>query len=411
MAQRSILFVDDDPSLLAGLQRSLRPMRSEWKMEFVSSGQSALEALARTSFDALVTDMRMPEMNGAQLLELVRTSYPHTIRFVLSGQSDRETALRTVTPAHQYLAKPCSTEELRQKLVAALALKDLLDSSILKDVVSQIKALPSPPTLYHNLVRKLESECSTEEIGRIIEDDVSMTSKVLQLVNSAFFGLSCRVSRPGHAVALLGTDTLRSLVLSIGIFSQLKFDAACQEDIGWLWRHSVSVSRMSHKIAGIRKLDARAADDSFSAGLLHDIGKLVMISERTSDWKNIVELVETEHIDLGEAEHRVIGCSHAQIGAYLLGLWGLPGTIVEAVAWHHNPSQSPVAQFSPLAAVHFADYYHASLDPFRAHEAIALDSTFQEICGPAADEPRYRATCEELFNTTKDSLSNEQEFG
>jgi putative nucleotidyltransferase with HDIG domain len=400
MPQRAILFVDDDPMLLAGLQRSLRPMRSEWAMEFVTSGKSALEKLACSPFDVVVTDMRMPEMDGAQLLEQVRTAHPQTIRFVLSGQSDREAVLRTVAPAHQYLAKPCSADELRQKLATALALKDLLESSNLKNVVSRIKSLPSTPALYWNLLKKLESECPVDDIGAIIERDVAMTSKVLQLVNSAFFGLGHCVSSPAQAVALLGTDTIKSLVLSIGIFSQFSFGSACQREADWLWQHSVATSRMARKIAQMGGLDARAADDSFAAGLLHDVGKLVIMTERISDWKTTVATVETEKISFWSAEQKVLGCNHAQIGAYLLGLWGLPGTIVEAVAWHHNPSDSPIVRFSPLATVHLADYYHTSLEPFRPHEPAGLDAPFLRCCGLEESKPQFRTACEKLLQET-----------
>lgn len=243
-----ILFVDDDEMLLNGLRRALRPMRSEWTMEFVSSGAAALECMVHFAFDAVVTDMRMPEMSGAQLLEQVRLDHPQTIRFVLSGHSDRESILRSVNPAHQYLAKPCAIDELRQKLTQALALRDLLESSTLKKLVSQIESLPCTPDLYLQLRDRLESpRCSVADIGQIIERDMAMTSKILQLVNSAFFGLGRHISCPADAVSVLGTDAVKSLVLSIGIFAQ--FTACSPQDVDWLWKHSMATSRMSKKIA------------------------------------------------------------------------------------------------------------------------------------------------------------------
>ncbi len=394
MPMRRILFVDDDAMLLNGLQRALRPMRSEWTMEFAAGGAAALERMAQFPFDAIVTDMRMPEMSGAQLLEQVRLRYPRTIRFVLSGQSDRESILRAVIPAHQYLAKPCAIDELRQKLSQALALKDLLENSTIKELVSQIKALPCMPDLYLQLREKLESPaCSVADVGQVIERDMAMTAKVLQLVNSAFFGLGHRISSPAQAVLVLGTETIKSLVLSVGIFSQFTTVDYLQRDIDQLWNHGIATSRMSQKIAQLGGLDKQTIDDCFTAGLLHDVGRLILMTQRGFEWKKIGKMAESESIALWDAEYRVLGCGHAELGAYLLGIWGLPSTIVEAVAWHHNPSDSPVMQLSPLAAVHIADCIDIALAPCKTADCGSLDSNFLARCGLTEGVERWTDVC------------------
>ncbi len=187
---KRILFVDDEPMLLQGLQRSLRSMRQDWEMAFVKGGNEALEAIDKQPFDIVVTDMRMPGMDGAQLLEEVKRRSPQTLRMVLSGQSDRETILRAINPTHQYLSKPCEGEELKARLLRAFALRDLLENSELKDLVSRLHSLPSLPSLYFELSGELSSdEPSLAKIGKLISADMAMTAKILQLVNSAFFGL------------------------------------------------------------------------------------------------------------------------------------------------------------------------------------------------------------------------------
>ena len=387
-----ILFVDDEDMLLNGLRRALRPMREEWTMEFVSSGAAALESMDQVAYDAVVTDMRMPAMSGAQLLEQVRLRHPQTIRFVLSGQSDRESILRTVSPAHQYLAKPCAIDELRQKLTQALALRDLLENSTLKQLVSQIKSLPCTPDLYLQLRDRLDSpRCSVADIGHVIELDMAMTSKVLQLVNSAFFGLGGRISSPAEAVFVLGTEAVKSLVLSIGIFAQ--FTAGSPQDVDWLWKHSIATSRMSKKIAQLGGLDKQSIDDCFTAGLLHDIGMLILMTQRSVEWDKIGKLAEAENTTLWDAEYKIIGCSHAELGAYLLGIWGLPSAIIEAVAWHHHPSVSPVSQLSPLAAVHLADCIHLSVDPFKTYDCGSIDDSFLAKCGLKDRKEKWISAC------------------
>src|SRR5580658_4320206 len=184
---KRILFVDDEPMILQGIQHSLRGMRAEWEVELAGSGAQALETMERTPFDVVITDMRMPGMDGAQLLDLVKARFPRTVRIILSGQSDRETILRSVGPSHQYLSKPCDLDELKQRLIRALALR-------------------SPET-------------PIAKIGDLIAQDMGMCAKVLQLANSAFFGLSCHISNPRQAVSLIGAENLQALVLSVQVFS------------------------------------------------------------------------------------------------------------------------------------------------------------------------------------------------
>src|ERR1035441_7170018 len=218
---KNLLFVDDEPRVLLGLQRQLRVMREEWQMDFVESGPKALEFFATSPVDVLVTDMMMPGMDGAQLLTEVMNRYPNTVRLVLSGHADREAVLRLVGPAHQYLSKPCNADELRTAITRALAIRDLLASQQLKQLASRIDSLPSLPASHAELTQELRKpEPSVERVADIISKDIGMTTKILQLVNSSFFGLSQPASNVLEAVMYLGLATIRALVLSTQVFSQ-----------------------------------------------------------------------------------------------------------------------------------------------------------------------------------------------
>ncbi len=144
---KNLLFVDDEPRVLQGLQRQLHGMRHEWDMHFVENGAAALEYMAREPVEVIVSDMLMPGMDGAQLLGEVLLRHPHTVRLVLSGHADREAVLRLIGPAHQYLSKPCNAEELRAAIARALALRDLLANDQLKQLASKVKSLLSTPTV------------------------------------------------------------------------------------------------------------------------------------------------------------------------------------------------------------------------------------------------------------------------
>jgi len=331
---KKILFVDDEPMVLNGLQRMLRPLRTQWEMTFVESGKKALEVLAATPFDVVVSDMRMPGMDGAQLLTEVKRLYPQIVRLILSGHSDKEMILRSVGPTHQYLAKPCDTETLKNTVARACALRDLLSDEPLKRLVSRMESLPSLPHLYAEIMNELQSpDSSIQKVGEIIAQDVGMTAKILQLVNSAFFGLRRHVSNPSQAASLLGLETVKALVLSSQVFSQFEEKTLTGLRLEALWSHSLAVGALARRICIQQSAPLKVTDDAFLAGLLHDAGKLVLAANVPEHYIQALTLASQRGLHPCDVERGVMGASHAEIGAYLLGLWGLPDPIVEALAY------------------------------------------------------------------------------
>ena len=354
--KKSILFVDDEGEILDGLRRMLRDMRGEWKMEFAKSGQEALEIMAKRPFDVIVSDMRMPGMDGAQLLAEVKKSYPNVVRIVLSGHSKQEMIFKSVGTAHQYLAKPCDPEVLKKTVERACSLRAFLADNELIEAVGRLNNLPSLPSLFIEINNELMSpNSSLAKVGDIISKDVGMTAKILQLVNSPFFGFFTEISSPAQAVTLLGLDTIKALVTSVHIFSQIKIKNIGKIEIKKLWNHFFAVGTLSREIAKIEHLDSHTVDKAFMAGILHDVGKIVLISNLPDEYEKVVVIAEKEGVSISEAEHRLFGPSHAEVGGYLLGLWGLPDSIIEAVFFHHQPNISPEREFGITSAVHTAN--------------------------------------------------------
>ncbi|WP_436717802.1 response regulator [Roseiconus lacunae] len=351
-----VLFVDDEPNVLSGLRRMLRQQRSVWNMHFANGGEAALQWLAEHECDVIVTDMRMPGIDGAELLNRVSELYPKTVRLVLSGQSEHEKIFRAVGPAHQFMSKPCDPKLLVNTIERACGLHGQLQDPKLKGLISQLSSLPSLPKVYSDLVKDLESEdASIERIGKQIGSDVAMTAKVLQLVNSSFFGLPQRVSCPEHAVSLLGLNVIRPLVLTAKAFSQYENVSVRGFKLQKLIDHSLSVAMLARKIAEMESSDPHTVEDSFIAGMVHDIGKLILAHNLPGDYSEVIDSSEQTSIPLHVIERKVFNASHAEVGAHLLGLWGLPHPIVEAVAFHHRPSDANNDRFSPLTAVYLAD--------------------------------------------------------
>ncbi|MCX5759845.1 MAG: response regulator, partial [Candidatus Hydrogenedentes bacterium] len=322
-----------------------------------SSGPKALELLEQSRFDVIVSDMRMPGMDGAQLLTEVKKRCPNTLRFVLSGQSESALVYRSVGEAHQFLSKPCKPKLLKECVDKAFALHDLLGSDSLKAAAAQIGDLPPVPRIYAKLCEVLKSsECSIADVGRVIQTDLAMTAKILQVTNSAFFGLRREVTTAVQAASLLGLNTIKALVLTTGLFAPIegsKLPRGFSMDV--LWRHSMIVGTYAQAICQAEDIPKEMAGDAYTAGLLHDAGALVFASSCTEDYTRVYDYAVTKAIQLSDAEKEVLGCTHGEVGAYLLGIWGLPHPIIESVAYHHRPADSIGSVFSPLTAVHVAD--------------------------------------------------------
>lgn len=396
--KKRILFVDDEPSILQGLKRMLRSQRHEWDMAFAEGGEQALEILEQEQFDAVVSDMKMPGMDGAQLLEEVKKRYPEMVRFILSGYSDQELVMRSVGPSHQYLAKPCEPELLKAKLADTFALHELLASDAIRSLVTGMTSLPSLPNIYCAVVEELQSpHASIKAVGDLVEQDPGMAIKVLQLVNSAYFGISRQITNPAEAANFLGLDVIKSLVLSEGVFSQFDSSVIKALSLDTIKNRCLQVAQAARSITKAAGGDNKMVDQAFLAGLLHDMGTMVLASNAPEDFLRAHELAKNENIDISHAEKRVFGTTHAEVGAYLLGLWGIDDDVVSAVAYHHKPGDFPTTQFSALTAVFIASTCVTATPS--SHEPPLFteeDLAYLERLGLADKLPEWQILCKPL---------------
>jgi HD-like signal output (HDOD) protein len=333
---KHILFVDDERELLDGLRARLYKHRNDWNMMFVLSGDEAIATLEKNPVDLIVSDVRMPGMDGGQLLTVVKQRWPTTIRIIVSGYSDPVQAVRLTSLAHQYIAKPCDGQQLENIIERCFNLQDLLAAEPLRHMVGRIGKLPALPKTYGKLQAALSQPTVTAAaIGDIVSADAALAGKVLQITNSAFFRLRKPMVRIKDAVTYLGFATIRNLVLSAEIYSQWKMPQSLSAiDPEQLQLHAQHTAAACKALAG----GHASPDDAWLAGLLHDIGYWVLVQECPDELAQALELSRSQGLPLFECEQRTTGATHAQIGAYLLGLWGLPYSIVEAVALHHAPT-------------------------------------------------------------------------
>jgi HD-like signal output (HDOD) protein/ActR/RegA family two-component response regulator len=384
---KRVLFVDDDTSLLDGLRARLHALRSKWEMVFVENGPRAVTELEHRPVDAIVADVRMPAMDGVELLEIVRNRWPDAIRIVLSGCAGEEQSTRLLSVVHQYISKPCEVDQLENVISRCMQLRDVLNEPRLQALVGRIGHLPAMPRTCTNL--------------RDAMADPAVAAKVLQLVNSAFFRLARRITSIEQAVTYLGLNAIRTLVMAVEVFSAWRDDVdVCELTPARLQKTAQAVAAATRALAQ----GTSFADDALMAGLLHNIGHWVLLKECPQQLQRAIEVARTRRIPLHAAEQDVIGASAAAVGAYLLGIWGLPYSVIEAVAFQHSPQRVAQTRFDVLAALVTARSLQAANEPpvsgvAESCETVVDASYLQALQAPfnwAEAQQRVRATNGEL---------------
>jgi putative nucleotidyltransferase with HDIG domain len=377
--KRKILFVDDEPSVLNSFKRMLYSMIKEWDMFFAKSGKEALDILEKEGeFDIVISDVSMPEMNGVELLTEVMSSHPKAIRIILSGHMEEELGLEATKVANQCLWKPCDAQTLKAAITRVYSFRNRLTDPELQKLISQLESLPSLPKLYTELEEEIKSdEPSNKKISGIISKDIGMASKILQLVNSAFFGISRNIFNPSEATDILGIEIISSLFLETKLFKIYKESDLEKFSLQQIYNHSLITGFYAKEIAKLETQNKEIIDGCFLSGLLHDIGKLIYITNLPQKYSEVLNLLSNnDSMNYCEAEKQVFGATHSEIGASLLGTWGLPDSVVEAVAFYHFPSQYSGKDFGPLAALHAANFF-ANKD----NKSTGLDNDYLERCG------------------------------
>ena len=333
---RRVLFVDDEPHLLAALRRMLRSERERWDMLFAGSGPEALALIAAEPVDAIVSDMRMPGMDGAELLSRVQRDWPSTARIVLSGQADRGSVIAVLRSAQQFLAKPCEAAALIGAVDGALRVQRLLAAPALRRLIGGVTSLPTMPNVYHDLVAALDApEVDLPGLSVILANDVSTSAELLKLVNSAFFGLSREVTSVESAVSLLGLDNIQALVLTGSVF-RVNETLERVVDVDGLREGALRRAAIARSIADRERWSPQERGLAVLSCMLRDVGGLVLAEAHPEAALRLTELASADGpidpVRQAGLEVEAYGCTVARASAYLLGLWGFAPAVIHTVA-------------------------------------------------------------------------------
>lgn len=372
-------FADEQLSVLKSLE-TMSGVKETWQCTFASTANKALKEMAAEPYEVIVANMQLHGINGAELLQQIGQKYPKTLRFILGDVADQELIMNCIGGTHQFIAGPCQPGVLLSVIQRSLALDAWLTTDELRKLTPKLQRLPSLPSTYFEVLKQVESpRASVQNIGDVISRDPAVTARLLQVVNSAAFALHQKVTDPVDAVGLLGVEMVKSLILCLQVFSQNDDAKKAGISFDQIWDHSLQVAKMARDITLTEARDARLANEAFTAGLLHDVGRIVLASNLPADYATVVADARQNKKLLLEAELAKFGATHAHVGAYLLGLWGMPAQVVEAAALHHTPSHSFTPEFSLLTAVHAADVF--------AHENDTRDDGIPK---PALDEQHFK---------------------
>jgi HD-like signal output (HDOD) protein/CheY-like chemotaxis protein len=394
--KKRILFVAKDQALWNEFQAQEPAVTEDWLGQAVSTGQEALALLQTHNFSVVVADFALPDMTGIEMLDQTMRRQPSAHRIIISNVSDTESTVKCVGKPHFHLLKPFGVQTLMNALAQAFAHEIWMPSPAVQALIAQMHQVPSPPTTYFKIVKEIQSPyASIEKIADFIAEDPAVTAKVLQLANSAVFGLELQVNQPLEAIAYIGLETTKALVLLAHTVSSFEKKKLSGYSVESLWTHSVCTGRIAQQVALMEKGGLEMAEQSFAAGLLHDIGKLLLCANLPGLFNKTLALAREEHSNFWEAEAQLFpNAGHAELGAAILNIWGLPKPIIEAVALHHYPRRLSGHGVTPLTAVHVANIIEHENHP---DPSIILpsqiNSAYLSELGLAHREEHWRRQC------------------
>lgn len=352
----NILLVDDEIPIVRALQRYLQD-ESDYTIFTAESGERALQILAHNNIDIVITDMRMPQMDGVELLRKVKQLYPGVARIILSGYADEKAILRAMLSgiAKMYLFKPWDNKLLLNILQQTLAIRQLLTNNDMLNVINKLEGINTLAVIYNKLLEMIDQEADLKEIAGLIEHDPGIAAKVLRIANSSFY--EAKTGSVRQAISFLGLNTIKNIVLATGIFDTVNGDVFINKQIELIWKQASVANRLT---IGIYEwaYNRRISDLASSAGLLHDIGKAVLLKQFPLQFAEIVTAMQEGRETVSAVlEQQLMGMTHQEMGAHLLAWWNMPQSMVEVALFHHDPLAEQVIDGQLLAVVHLADYY------------------------------------------------------
>ncbi len=369
-----LVLVDNEHHIAEGHRRALRTVRPEWDVVMARDTKEVLAALEAAPTDVFISELGKPPTDGVALFETVKERWPATVRIALSEFAERSVALRLERSVHRFLHKPCDTYTLAMLIERSNTLREIVNDPSILAAIGGLEAIPRPPVTVQALEKVLaDPDAGVIAVAAVVNRDAALTARLLRVVNSSFFGVGRQVTRVDAAVNFMGVSLVRAIALADGATRSFKVDPDVLDLDEWNM-HAVRVATSARDISlAMCPQDRSLADEAFLAGLLHDVGQVMMAGVAPKQWTSLEQTARADDKALNDVERQRDMVSHALVGAYLLSLWGLPSSVVEAVAFHHTPDLLAGTMFDAAIAVHVADAL-AARTPGRVAPSMHLPS-------------------------------------
>lgn len=314
MEKGSAIFIDDENQVLRSLKRALNLHCKQWELFYYSSPQQALAEIQAIQPWVIVTDKRMPEMDGSEFLQACKNTSPDSIRVMLTGDTSHEAALASIQAAHILLPKPFEIEDILEVLERSSCLRQFTLSDEIRNEIGRIQGLPALPESYQRLITYLDSTeiPETVKIAELISDDSAMFSQIIKMANSSFFGFSTPIYSAEDAVVRLGQDLIKKIVLCIGLYASPQV----KSEHGLLFAQAKVVAQKLVQLVELSNTAKVSLDRAYFTGLFHNIGALIEVKPSGS-------------------------LSEDELGAFLLQLWGFESDLVNTVKYQSCPEENP----------------------------------------------------------------------
>ncbi len=398
----SILFADDNLAIIESLKRMSSNFNKNWVSSFAIGGVEAVELLEKKSFDVVITDLEMPIFNGVKLLKFIKKKFPHIIRIVYSGEFTKESVQEISPFTHRFIAKPCSTEKMLSCIDSTMFIHRVLDNKKIKKVLTNIGSIPSLPRIYTELVNRIDDkDFSLKDASKLISSDVGMSVNILKQIN--LLGVGEEIKSIEQAVTLLGLDSIKSIALSSHIFSTLESTNIPHFSEEQLIRHSMLTAIFAKEIALIETGDRAIAETAYVIGVIHDFGTIIFANNFTKKFSNVMNRVYNDSRPIVDVERNLIGISHAELGSYLLALWGFPEAVLRAVAFHETADTHAMGAEPLLTAIVAANYFAYKFDDDRVMSETELeDSHYFQSSNSIMRLPLWKERCQSIYESMKD---------
>ncbi len=390
-----IAVVSTPTTSSSSLAQSLSSVMRGREIVSISSSAELEKLVSSDELSVVITATDAPDGLGIRQFEELSKSYPEIVRLLIAHDELERKPNYAPGAINRIFRAGVSEFDVAKSIENSERLRSLLKEEGLTRRIASIRSLPALPKVYQQLREELQKdEASAHKIAELIKSDVGITVKVLQIVNSAFFGLKTRIESPLQAVGMLGLDTVQNLVLTAGVFAEFKDPGIPGLSLERIYHDCLEVGARTKHLTSVLGLERRDGDDAIMAGMLHAVGQVILMTEFADELRQVPTQSVSNDLEALQAQAKLLGVTHAEIGAYLLSTWGFGDNIVEAIADHYLPSRVPKPMVNGLTAVHVAYALHADESHHSGEiESTALDMKYVDALGLAPQLPYLKRVC------------------